>query len=266
MGGEDRYAEFHDAHSSQPRGEFPADSQTSQPDFPDPAGIVDVMDENRNFGYEPTAPHITTNRTAGRTTSRGRLIAGAAAATVLVGGAAFGAVTMLNGSSAVASTGPTGQAAVLNDALTTASTPGTTVSSGSSTTSGATATPVRHLRDAVARLRRLGGIDGQFTFETKTGTKTLAFERGAIQSVAGQDVVVKAKDGTTWNWTLVTGSVVREDGTKTTTSSLAAGDLVFVAGPVVSGSHDARLIVIRDPQKSSGSSTTPSASTSSALS
>jgi hypothetical protein len=224
------------------------------------------MDENRNFGYEPTAPHITTNRTAGRTTSRGRLIAGAAAATVLVGGAAFGAVTMLNGSSAVASTGPTGQAAVLNDALTTASTPGTTVSSGSSTTSGATATPVRHLRDAVARLRRLGGIDGQFTFETKTGTKTLAFERGTIESVAGQDVVVKAKDGTTWNWTLVTDSVVREDGTKTTTGSLAAGDLVFVAGPVVSGSHDARLIVIRDPQKSSGSSTTPSASTSSALS
>jgi hypothetical protein len=226
------------------------------------------MDENRNFGYEPTAPHITTNRTAGRTTGRGRLIAGAAAATVLVGGAAFGAVTMLNGSSAVASTGPTGQAAVLNDALTTASTPGTTASNGSSssTTAGATTTQVRHLRDAVARLRRLGGIDGQFTFETKTGAKTLAFERGTIQSVAGQDVVVKAKDGTTWNWTLVTDSVVRQDGTKTTTSSLAAGDLVFVAGPVVSGSHDARLIVIRDPQKSSGSGTTPSASTSSTVS
>ena len=223
------------------------------------------MDENRNYGYEPTAPHNTTNRTTGR----GRLIAGAAAATVLVGGAAFGAVTMLNGSSAAASTGPTGQAAVLNDALTTASTPGTTASSSSSsgtTTAGAATTQVRHLRDAVARLRRLGGIDGQFTFETKTGTKTLAFERGTIQSVAGQDVVVRAKDGTTWNWTLVTDSVVRENGTKTTTSSLAAGDLVFVGGPVVSGSHDARLIVIRNPQKSSSAGTTPSASTSSTVS
>ncbi|HEY5399622.1 MAG TPA: hypothetical protein VIL16_29980 [Trebonia sp.] len=227
------------------------------------------MDENRNYGYEPTAPHNTTNRTTGRTTGRGRLIAGAAAATVLVGGAAFGAVTMLNGSSAAASTGPTGQAAVLNDALTTASTPGTTASSSSSgttTTTGAATTQVRHLRDAVARLRRLGGIDGQFTFETKTGTKTLAFERGTIQSVAGQDVVVRAKDGTTWNWTLVTDSVVRENGTKTTTSSLAAGDLVFVGGPVVSGSHDARLIVIRNPQKSSSAGTTPSASTSSTVS
>jgi hypothetical protein len=225
------------------------------------------MDENRNFGYEPTAPYNTTNRTTGRTTGRGRLIAGAAAATVLVGGAAFGAVTMLNGSSAAASAGPTGQAAVLNDALTTASTPGTTASSSSgTTTTGAATTQVRHLRDAVARLRRLGGIDGQFTFETKTGTKTLAFERGTIQSVAGQDVVVRAKDGTTWNWTLVTDSVVRENGTKTTTSSLAAGDLVFVGGPVVSGSHDARLIVIRNPQKSSSAGTTPNASTSSTVS
>ena len=77
--------------------------------------------------------------------------------------------------------------------------------------------------------------------------------------------MVKAKDGTTWSWTLVTDSVVRDDGTKTTTSSLAAGDLVFVGGPVVRGTHDARLIVIRTPQKST-STNTPSASTSSALS
>ena len=190
-------------------------------------------------------------------------MAGGVAAAVLVGGAAFGAVTMLNGSPAAASTGPTGQAAVLNDALTSASTPATTPSG---TTAGASATQARHLRDALVRLRRLGGIDGQFTFQTKTGTKTLAFERGTIASVAGQDVVVKAKDGTTWNWTLVTDSVVRENGTKATTSSLAAGDLVFVGGPVVSGSHDARLIVIRNPQKSSGSGTTPSAGTSSTVS
>ena len=109
------------------------------------------------------------------------------------------------------------------------------------------------MRDALARLRRLGGIDGQFTFETKAGPKTLAFERGTIQSVSGQDVVVRAKDGTTWNWTLVSDSVVRQDGTKATSSALSAGELVFVGGPVVSGSHDARLIVIRNPQKSSSS-------------
>ena len=113
-----------------------------------------------------------------------------------------------------------------------------------------------------ARLRGLGGMDGQFTFETKNGPKTLAFERGTIQSVSGQDVVVKAKDGTTWNWTLVSDSVVRQDGTKTTSSALSAGELVFVGGPVVRGSHDARLIVIRDPQKSSSPSSSPTSSAS----
>jgi hypothetical protein len=239
------------------------------------------MDNNMNFGYEPTAPHSANfganpgngpgngpGNSAGpgnrRRTGRGRLIASAAAATVLVGGAAFGAVTMLSGSPAAAVTGPTGQAAMLNDALTTAATSGATASSGS--TAGSAATQARHRRDALARLRRLGGIDGQFTFETKSGPKTVAFERGTIQSVSGQNVVVKAKDGTTWSWTLVTDSVVREDGTKTSTSSLATGDLVFVGGPVVGGAHDARLIVIRTPQKAGRSSTTPSASTSSAVS
>ena len=209
-----------------------------------------------NFGYEPTAPHRPVRS---RTTSRGRLVAGGVAAAVLVGGAAFGAVTMLSGSPAAAGTGgPTGQAAVLNDALTTATTP-----TASGTTASATAAQVRHVRWALGRLRRLGGIDGQFTFETKAGPKTLAFERGTIQSVAGQDVVVKAKDGTTWSWTLVSDSVVRQDGTKATSSALSAGELVFVGGPVVRGTHDARLIVIRNPQKSSAPSTPSSSSPSS---
>ena len=212
------------------------------------------------FGYEPTASYRV-NAAGGRAGGRGRLIAGGVAAAVLVGGAAFGAVTMLSSSPATAASGPTGQAAVLNDALTTASAPGTTASGG---TAASTATQTRHVRDALARLRRLGGIDGQFTFETKTGPKTLAFERGTIQSVSGPDVVVRAKDGTTWSWTLVGDSVVREDGTKSASSALAAGQLVFVGGPVVSGSHDARLIVIRNPAKSS--TPTPSASASSSVS
>ena len=215
-----------------------------------------------NFGYQPTAPYSATPA-GGRARGRGRLIAGGVAAAVLVGGAAFGAVTMLSSTPATAASGPTGQAAVLNDALTTAATPAATASSGAAASA---TTQARHVRDALARLRRLGGIDGQFTFETKTGPKTLAFERGTIQSVAGEDVVVRAKDGTTWNWTLVGDSVVREDGTKSTSGALSAGQLVFVAGPVVSGSHDARLIVIRNPTKSSSSGTTPSASTRSALS
>jgi hypothetical protein len=207
------------------------------------------MDNNDlDQGYEPAAPHPA-SRAAARTAGRGRLIAGAVAASVLVGGAAFGAVTMLSGTPAAAATGPTGPAAVLNTALTTANTPAAPARS--------TTTQRRHVRDALARLRRLGGVDGQFTFETKAGPKTLAFERGTIASVAGGDVVVRAKDGTTWSWTLVSDSVVRENGTKTTTGALSAGDLVFVGGPVVSGAHDARLVVIRNPKKTGTAATSP---------
>jgi hypothetical protein len=212
-----------------------------------------------NQGYEPTAPR-TANQAGARKATRGRLIAGAAAAAVLVGGASFGAVTMLSGTQAAAATGPTGQAAVLNTALTTANTPVAPASSK--------ATRQRHVRNALARLRRLGGVDGQFTFETKAGPKTLAFERGTIASVSGGDVVVRAKDGATWSWTLVSDSIVRQDGSKTTSGALSAGESVFVGGPVVKGSHNARLIVIRNPQKktSSTSGTSPSGTTSSPVS
>jgi hypothetical protein len=231
------------------------------------------MDNNQNFGYQPTASYPASQGagqaagpSSGKTGGRGRLIAGGVAAAVLVGGAAFGAVTMLSGSPASAATGPTGQAAVLSDALTGATTTASTsTTAGTAATAASTAAQMKHCRDALARLRHLGGVDGQFTFHTKTGYKTLAFERGTIQSVSGNDVVVKATDGTTWNWTLVSDSVVREDGSKTSNSSLSAGELVFVGGPVVSGSHDARLIVIRDAKKSS-TGATPSASTSSTVS
>jgi hypothetical protein len=45
----------------------------------------------------------------------------------------------------------------------------------------AIATPNVH---RLARLRRLGGLYGQFTYETKEGARTLAFERGTIASVS----------------------------------------------------------------------------------
>jgi hypothetical protein len=96
----------------------------------------------------------------------------------------------------------------------------------------------------LARLRRLGGMYGQFTYETKQGARTLAFERGTISSVASGDVVVRAHDGTTWVWDLTGTSVVRDDGKRAAESALAAGQQVFAGGPVTGGTRDARLIVI----------------------
>ncbi len=59
-------------------------------------------------------------------------------------------------------------------------------------------------------------------------------------------MVVRAQDGTTWAWDLTGSSVVRDDGTRTTESALAAGQLVFIGVAVVgAGPGTAQLIVIR---------------------
>ena len=160
----------------------------------------------------------------------------------LAGGGIAWAAT--SGTSASAST----QGAVLNSALSTAASTSATV-------------PAARVRSALARLRRVGGVDGEVTFHGQGGYRTLAFERGTISSVSGSNVVVKAPNGTVWTWAIVTDTVVRQNGSKTTTSALSAGDLVFAAGPVVNGDKDARLIVIRTP-KSGSSSGSESAKTS----
>ncbi len=124
----------------------------------------------------------------------------------------------------------------------------------------------RWLRRRIVRVALLRGIDGQFTFRGKGGTiRTLAFERGVVQSVSGSNIVVSAADGTTWTWGLVSNTVVRENGSKTSQSALATGEPVWVGGPVLSGVKDARLVVIRPPSGSpSPASPAPSASSSAA--
>jgi hypothetical protein len=133
---------------------------------------------------------------------------------------------------------PSAQAAALNTTL--------------SDAAGNSAVPPARVRWALGRLRNLGGVDGTATFHNKTGFHTISFERGTVQSVTGSDVVIKAADGTTWTWQIVSDTVVRKNGGKTTTSALSAGETVFAGGPVVSGARDARLIVIR-PGGSAGS-------------
>jgi hypothetical protein len=112
----------------------------------------------------------------------------------------------------------------------------------------------------VLRALALRGVHAEFTIRTKSGYKTLAFERGTIQSVSsGQDIVVRAPDGTTWTWNLTSSTVVRRSGQKTATSALATGEQVWAGGPVSGGAMDARLIVIR-PQAASTAPASPSGS------
>ena len=181
--------------------------------------------------------------------------AGVTLAGFLVGGGI--ALAVSGGGTPAASSAPSNsgsatnlQAAALNSAL--------------STAAGSTSTSPARVQWALGRLRRLGGVDGEFTYHNKTGFHTLAFERGIIQSVSGSDVVIRAADGTTWTWLIVTDTVVRHNDAKTTTSALSAGDTVFAGGPVVNGAKDIRLIVIRavSSSGSAGPSGSESAQTS----
>jgi hypothetical protein len=208
--------------------------------------------------------------------------AGLALVALLAGGG-FAAAQLSSSASSVPS-GPTGQAAQLSAVLSSASSPSSAATADSLTATTPTtaqrclsraqkARAAGHPRAALRvlrlcghplrRLRLLGGMHGEFTFETKTGPRTLAYERGVIQTVSGNDVVVQAKDGTTWTWVLQSNTVIRQNHQKTTTSALSDGEHVFAGGPVVSGGYDARLIVIASSSSSSpgaGSTPTPSPS------
>jgi hypothetical protein len=116
-------------------------------------------------------------------------------------------------------------------------------------------------RHRLFRFVLLRGVVGQFTFRTKQGTlRTLAFERGVIESASGNAIVVRTVTGITETWHLVGNTVVREHGEKTSRSALTSGEPVWVGGPVISGARDARLIVIRPPSAPHAAMPAPSAS------
>ena len=198
---------------------------------------------------------------------------------LLAGGGA--AAAELTGSSSPAPTALTGQAAQLNTLLNSNS-PGDSGTTLSSTTSSSPATrpclnrakklkaaghPVaaravlRLCGHALRRLRLLGGMHGQFTFETKSGPRTIAYERGVIESISGSNVVVQAKDGTTWTWVLGSSTTIRRGGQKSATSALSDGEHVFAGGSVISGGYDAKLIVVKPSSGSSSPTPTPSPAT-----
>jgi hypothetical protein len=177
--------------------------------------------------------------TARATWSRGKRAAALLAVCAVVGGGAFAVVEATSGSPAA--------------------TPAADVQAGTPASLTAQATALQEAIAApgirrLARLRRLGGMYGQFTFQTKKGPQTLAFERGTITSAGGGDVMVRAADGTTYEWAVTSTSVVRENGQKEPQSALAPGQAVLAAGPLANGARDARLIVI----KKAGASPKPS--------
>jgi hypothetical protein len=200
--------------------------------------------------HTPTAPHDVAGAgrgapwgggPAGGGRRRRLWTAGLLIAAVAAGGGAF-AVAEATGSPAASPTTPISLSA--SSATQDASTQAAALNAALSGHGG------------LARLRRLGGMYGQYTYGAKKGSRTLAFERGTISSVSDGNLVVRAQDGTTWAWDLTGTSVVRDDGKRTAQSALATGELVFAGGPVTGGARDARLIVIRTAASSKAASGT----------
>jgi hypothetical protein len=240
------------ASDKQTGGALTSEVQDEQGDVQDGKRILTDMNNSYGTpgGYDstPAGTPDPSSTAPGRKKRFLRWGAGITLAGFLAGGGIAWAATSGGGTSAA---GPTGNAAVLNTALTASSTASSTGST----------TPARRARWALGRLRRLGGVDGEFTFHNKKGFHTLAFERGTIQSVSGSNIVIKAADGTTWTWVTVSDTAVWKGGSKTTTSALSSGEKVFAGGPVVNGAKDARLIVIAKAG-SSGATGSTSAQTS----
>jgi hypothetical protein len=186
-----------------------------------------------------------------RTFSRRAQVATAILGCAVIAGGAFAVTEAVSGGNSAPATtttadsGPTGQAAVLSDALSNAAMTTSTPTSSATTGSAAQRTERLHARRLLVLIRGLGGQYGQFTYGTKTGPHTVAFERGTVLSVSGADVTVRAKDGTTWTWVLASKSVVRENGQRVESGTLASGDSVFVGGVLAGTTRDAKLTVIR---------------------
>jgi hypothetical protein len=173
-----------------------------------------------------------------------RIAASAAAAVVLVGGGVGIGVALTGGASAATGSNPGPAAAA-------ASGPRARECVRIALALSASGHPVAARRVLalcevpLLRLAAIGGIHGEVTFHGKSGFRTLAFERGTVESVTSSAVTVQAADGTTWTWDFQPNTIVREAGHKVPENTLADGDQVFAGGQVVNGVYDARLIRIR---------------------
>jgi hypothetical protein len=103
-------------------------------------------------------------------------------------------------------------------------------------------------RGRVARLVELArqAMHGQVTVATKNGPKTIAFERGTVQSVSGASIVVKAADGVTVTWQVGSDARVFMRGHRVDATALASGQRVAVIGLVTGGTDQARRVLIGD--------------------
>lgn len=173
-----------------------------------------------------------------------RIVTSVAASTVLLGSGAAIGVALTGGASA--STAGTSPGTAASSSAATPAAAGRCAKVVERLTANGNKVAASRLRlfckSPLVRLALVGGAHGEVTFQTKDGPKTIAVERGTIQSVSNAGITVAAKDGTTWAWDFVSSTVVRDDKQAVGRNQLSNGETVLVLGQVVGGVHDARLI------------------------
>ncbi len=273
-------------NTNRPAGGDPQDSRPTEQFWPMPPASPGGPGTGQPPQPGGLSAHYERDRRRAVHWSIGLTLAVAVAAAAVFLGLSLGGSSP--SASGAAATLPAAQAAALNGALNSADAPGTLALTSSAPAGASAARPCaaaraaaradwragkrQETRVAIAGCRRFGyrlfrlallrGIDGQVTVRTAHGLRTLAFERGTVQSASGSTLVVRAADGTTWTWDLVSNTVVRQHGAKVQRSALATGQSIWVGGPVASGAKDARLIVIAPPGGAAGVAPSPSASAS----
>jgi hypothetical protein len=216
---------------------------------------MDSMDSMDTIQFESTDPSSTPPPAERRSRRTRRIVTSVAASALLLGSGAGIGMALTGGASA--STGGASGGSATGSAAT-----GSAATTAAYSAAGRCAKLEQRLRSnghltaasrvqafcrrPLLRLALVGGEHGEVTFQSKSGPKTIAFERGTIHAVSSSAITVAAKDGTTWTWDFTSSTKVRDAGQKVTTAKLSTGELVLVGGPVVNGAHDARLIRIHD--------------------
>src|SRR5580692_482983 len=216
---------------------------------------MDSMDSMDTIQFESTDPSSTPPPAERRSRRTRRIVTSVAASALLLGSGA-GIGMALTGGASASTGGATGSAATGSAATGSAATTAAYSAAGRCAKLEQRLRSNGHLtaasrvqafcRRPLLRLALVGGEHGEVTFQSKSGPKTIAFERGTIQALSSSAITVAAKDGTTWTWDFTSSTKVRDAGQKVTSAKLSTGELVLVGGPVVNGAHDARLIRIHD--------------------
>jgi hypothetical protein len=129
---------------------------------------------------------------------------------------------------------------------------------------GETAAPgnqPRRFRHQLRARRFFRGLHGEATVRNKDkGFAEVAWQRGQVTAVSGNNLTVRSADGVTWQWIANQNTKVRKKGAKASLSQLAANDWVFVIGTVNGSTRTLRAAVVPKRVPKNAPAPSPSAS------